>query len=116
MKISYPADIQAEVLVVNDETGQTGKVTINVKPEDGGISDQTVRDAIKKFSDETIAKAAPGFRVASNREYLDGIMWERTGQIFAVAGVKFDDDIEGVEDKGFFSNLEMQQQEEMEEY
>ena len=74
-----PAEFNMEVFVINEEKGQTGKVTIGL-----GVFEyptpEKVKDRIAKFENEELQTLGEGFRVMDKREAWDLVMQERTGQ------------------------------------
>jgi hypothetical protein len=87
-----PADFKMEVFVVNDETEQSGKVTIGLGMFEYP-SKEKVKERIQKFVYEEMEEIIPGFRLMTKTEAWEYIMLEKTGTQFAMAGGKDWDEI-----------------------
>lgn len=87
-----PAEFEMKIFVVNDETNQTGRVTIGL-----GLcrypTKEIVRDRIAKFEAEELKDSLEGFRLMTKEETFTTIMYEKTGQTIAMAGGKSWDEI-----------------------
>lgn len=82
-----PAEFEMQVFVVNDETGQSGRVTIGLGVFEYPTKEK-VKDRIDKFEREELVDALEGFRVMTKEEAWSMVMYEKTGTQFAMAGGK----------------------------
>lgn len=92
MVFNGPANFSMDLFVVNDETGQEAKVDIGL-----GVFEYPTKEKVKariqKFVDEELEAALPGFRLMTKTEAWEAVMFEQTGQRFAMAGGKEWDEI-----------------------
>lgn len=85
MRMQVPAEFEVIVHIVNDQTHQNGKVTIGLGA--GELpSTEKVKARIQQFEQEEMPTMAPGFRLATKREFWDVICLEKTGGTFAMPG------------------------------
>jgi len=87
-----PAEFDMQVMVVNDETGQSGRVTIGLGMFEYP-SKKKVKKRIEKFEAEELIDALDGFRLMTKYEAWATVMHEKTGERFAMAGGKDWDEI-----------------------
>lgn len=85
IKLNGPAEFDMHVFVVNDETGQEGKVTVCL----GALKYPTRKDIaerIAKVPADLEEQGMEGFRLASKEEAFRAWSIERTGQQLACPG------------------------------
>lgn len=87
-----PAEFEMQVFVVNDETKQSGRVTIGLGVFEYPTKEK-VKERIEKFEREELVDALDGFRVMTKEEAWSMVMYEKTGTQFAMAGGKDWDEI-----------------------
>ena len=78
-----PVNVSMEIFIINDETGQSGKVGISL----GNFeypSKEDIAERISVFESEELQGMAAGFRLMTKRESFDMIAIEKTGQKFAM--------------------------------
>ena len=87
-----PAEFEMQVFVINDETKQSGRVTIGL-----GVFEyptkKKVKERVAKFEREELVDALDGFRIMTKKEAWRTVMREKTGTQFAMAGGKDWDEI-----------------------
>src|SRR5690606_15800130 len=98
------AELEMKLLIVNDETRQSGTVTIGLGMGEPATV-ESVRERIIKFRDKEMPKVAPGFRIATNREYWDSVCLEKFGSLMGVAGLSFGEDIDAGANGGFYDDI-----------
>lgn len=83
-KMYGPFEVELKVHIYNSETRQQGIVTIGM-----GVGDVPslgdVLSRIRKFQEEELPKAAPGFSVSTRRQYMAEIAEVMTGEQMQVA-------------------------------
>jgi hypothetical protein len=105
-EINFPAIVDVVVCIVNDETMQYGTVTLGAGM--GSASNEKIIERIKEFQEEEIHRFAPGFRVATNREFFDSVLIDKTGtNRIHMPGIVFGEDIDPESGGGFFDRMEM---------
>lgn len=87
-----PAEFEMQVFVVNDETKQSGRVTIGLGVF-GFPTKEKVKARIEEFEANELTDALDGFRLMEKEEAWQMVMYEKTGTTFAMAGGKDWDDI-----------------------
>lgn len=92
MIFNGPTEFEMQVFVVNDETEQSGRVTIGLGLFDYP-SKEKVKDRLAKFEAEELVGALEGFRLMTKEEAWSMVMYEKTGTQLAMAGGKDWDEI-----------------------
>lgn len=80
-----PVSVSIAVFIINDETGQQGKVGISL----GDFkypSKKDIANRIAEFESDELQNMASGSRLMTKRESFDMITIEKTGQSFALPG------------------------------
>jgi len=80
-----PAEFDMQIMVVNDETNQSGRVTVGLGVFEYPSKEQ-VKQRIEKFEHEELVDALEGFRLMTKEEAWSTVMYERTGTQLAMAG------------------------------
>lgn len=87
-----PAEFEMQVFVVNDETGQSGRVTIGLGVFEYPTKEK-VKERIGEFERDEMVGALEGFRLMTKEEAFSTVMYEKTGTRAAMAGGKDWDEI-----------------------
>ena len=91
LKVYFPANLNMELMLINEEAEQVAEVTIGLgfgKP----ATLENVRERIAKFESEELEALAPGFRLPNRREFIERKFSEKAGMEVAVASqAEFDD-------------------------
>lgn len=82
-----PADFEMALMVINDETGVTGSVTVGLGAFEFP-NPESVAARIKKFEDEECVSALDGFRLMTKDEAVTRFMLQNTGERYAIPGSK----------------------------
>jgi len=92
MVFNGPASFDMQVMVINDETGQVGEVTVGL-----GLFEYptplAIKERIEKMVAEEFEGALDGFRLMTKEEAWKQKMLEKTGTRFAMMGGKDWDEI-----------------------
>ena len=83
IKIQIPATFEMKVLVTNDETNQSGSVTIGINSLSFPTEHQ-IKDRISKFEETEMIDSFSGFRLMTAKESWDYTCIEKVGEVFAM--------------------------------
>jgi hypothetical protein len=98
IQLNGPAEFDMHVFVINDESGQRGKVTIGL-----GVfrypTPQSIKKRIEEFEQEELIDHLNGFRLMTKREAVAMTTYEKTGLDMVAPVSREWDDITATGDK-----------------
>jgi len=84
VKIQAPIILEMEVLIINDETNQQGKLSLGL----GALcytNEEQIKLRLNKLIDSELEEHAPGFRLMNADESVSYIASEKTGEHIRLA-------------------------------
>ena len=81
-EMNGPVQFEMKVWVINDETGQEGRITISMST----FKYPTIEKIERSIKEIDFGGTFEGFRLMTRREAFDSFTLEKTGQKFALVG------------------------------
>lgn len=84
MILHGPVVLEMKIHIVNDETGQAGVATYEMGAGEYH-SPLEVQSRLETFQQQ-LPEYAPGFRLMTRKEFIEYLMFDRSGQRMSIAG------------------------------